>query len=299
MAAALPAPLSRAGLVALVAGSALLAFGPLLVRLSDAGPVATAFWRMALAAPILLLVAVILNRRQPEPTAIGALPVGLAIAAGAFFAADLAVWHLGIVRTTTANATLFANTTAFMLAGWAILVRRERPGTAMLQSLALAAAGALLLFGSSARVATDNLLGDLLSLLAAAFYTGYLLVIMRMRGRFPTITVLAMSTLVSAAFLLPAAIIEPAALVPVNWAPVVALAVSSQLAGQGLMVFASGRLPTPVLAIGLLIQPLVSAGAGMVAFGESLGAVELAGAALILAALVRTSRASPKAAGAS
>lgn len=290
MAAAHPAPLSRAGLVALVIGSTMLAFGPLLVRLSDAGPIATAFWRMALAAPVLILVALVLNRRQATPAAAATLPIGLALAAGAFFAADLAVWHLGIVRTTTANATLFANTTAFMLAGWAILVRREQPGRAVVQSLALAGAGALLLFGTSARVSSANLLGDLLSLSAAGFYTFYLLVIMRMRGSFPTVTVLAMSTLVSAGFLLPAALLEPAAFVPANWTPVVALAISSQLAGQGLMVFASGRLPASVLAIGLLIQPLVSAAAGMLAFGETLGPLELAGAALILAALIRTSR---------
>lgn len=295
--AAHSASLSRAGLVALVLGSSLLAFGPMLVRLSDAGPVATAFWRMALAAPVLVAVALVQNARQPAPNRLAQLPVGLALAAGTFFAADLAVWHLGIVRTSTANATLFANTTAFMLAGWAILVRREHPGTAVLQSLALAGAGALLLFGTSAQMSPEHLLGDLLSLSAAAFYTGYLLVVMRLRGRYGTATVLALSTLASTLVLLPVALLEPAPLMPTDWRPVVALAISSQLAGQGLMVFASGRLPAPILALGLLIQPLVSAAAGWVAFGETLGPLELAGAALILAALIRTSRLSPKAAG--
>lgn len=270
---------------ALLLGSTLLAFGPLLVRLADVAPVASAFWRMALAAPVLVAVALV---RRPGPA--GRLPWRLGLAAGAFFAADLAVWHLGIVRTTTANATLFANTTAFMLAGWGLLVLREKPELARLGPLALAGVGALLLLGQSAEASSANLLGDLLSLAAAAFYTGYLLVIMRMRDRHPTATVIAVATVAAAALLLPAALVAGGPFWPVDWRPLVALAVSSQLAGQGLMVFASGRLPASLLAIGLLVQPLVSAAAGMLAFGERLSALELAGAALILVALALVRR---------
>ncbi|WP_448581857.1 DMT family transporter [Thermaurantiacus sp.] len=279
-----PERLAAAPLAALILGSSLLAFGPLLVRLADVAPVASAFWRMALAAPVLVAVAL---WRRPGP----GLPWLPGVAAGAFFAADLAVWHLGIVRTTTANATLFANTTAFMLAGWSLLVLRERPELARLGPLALAGLGALLLLGQSAEVSPANLLGDLLSLAAAAFYTGYLLVIMRMRGTHSTATVIALATVSAAVLLLPAALVAGGgSFWPADWRPVVALAVSSQLAGQGLMVFASGRLPASVLAIGLLIQPLVSAAAGMAVFEERLSALEMAGAALILIALILVRR---------
>jgi drug/metabolite transporter (DMT)-like permease len=288
-----PAILARGPLVALILGSALLAFGPLLVRLSDVGPIASAFWRMALAAPVLVLVALWARRSDAGLAArlpLKGLPWGLAIAAGFFFAADLSAWHLGIVRTTTANATLFANTTAFLLAGWAILVRRESPGRATLQALALAGAGSLLLLGSSAEVSSSNLAGDLLSLLAAALYTGYLLCVIRLRDRLPTSTVLAMSTLASVALLFPLALLAPGSIWPTDWRPVIGLAVSSQLLGQGLMVYASGKLPAPVIGIGLLVQPLVSSAAGWLAFGEVLGPVEMVGAALVAAALVMIRR---------
>ena len=262
----------------------------MLVRVADTGPVASAFWRMALATPVLLAVALLLRRREAAPLSLAALPWGLGLAAGALFAADLAVWHLGIVRTTTANATLFANTTAFMLAGWAILIKHERPSASTARALALALAGALLLFGSSAQMSSAHLLGDLLSLLAAAFYTGYLLVIMRLRDRLTTSTVLGMSTLMSAGLLLPVALLEPGVFWPTDWRPVVALAASSQLIGQGLMVFATGRLPAFIVGIGLLMQPLVSAAAGWLAFGETLGAVEIIGALMIASALLLVRR---------
>jgi drug/metabolite transporter (DMT)-like permease len=281
--------LSKGPLAALILGSSLLAFGPMLVRLADVGPVASAFWRMALAAPVLVIVA-IWARRDGGGLPLKGLPWGLAALAGLFFAADLVAWHLGIVRTTAANATLFANTTAFMLAGWAILVKRQNPGTATLRALALAGAGSLLLFGSSAQVSPDHLAGDLLSLLAAALYTGYLLTVIRLRDRLPTSTVLAMSTLASVVVLLPLAVLEPGSIWPTDWRPVVGLAVSSQLLGQGLMVYASGKLPAPVIGIGLLVQPLVSAATGWLVFGEVLAPVELVGAALVAAALVLVRR---------
>lgn len=287
-----PAPvpvLAKGPLAALILGSALLAFGPLLVRLSDVGPIASAFWRMTLAAPVLVIVALWM-RRDGGGVPLKGLPWGLAALAGFFFAADLASWHLGIVRTTTANATLFANTTAFMLAGWAILVKRQNPGASTLRALGLAGAGSLLLFGSSAQVSSAHLAGDLLSLCAAALYTGYLLTVIRLRDRLPTSTVLAMSTLASVVVLLPLALIEPGAIWPADWRPVVGLAISSQLLGQGLMVFASGKLPAPVIGIGLLVQPLVSAAAGWLVFGEVLGPVEMVGAALVAAALVMIRR---------
>jgi len=286
MASVTPAAPPHGPLAALILGSALLAFGPMLVRLSDVGPVASAFWRMALAAPILLLVAIWARRRADDALPMARLPWKVAAIAGLFFAADLGAWHMGILGTTMANATLFANTTAFMLAGWAILVQRRSPGRATLQALGAAGAGTLLLLGHSAQVSPANIAGDALSLLAAAFYTGYLLTIIGLRDRLPTSTVLAMSTLSSAVLLLPVALLAPGPFWPTDWRPLIGLAVSSQLVGQGLMVFASGRLSAPVIGIGLLVQPLVSAVSGWLVFGEAMAPGELLGAALVAAALV-------------
>ena len=41
------APLSTAAFLCLLAGGCAIAFAPILVRLSDTGPVASAFWRTA------------------------------------------------------------------------------------------------------------------------------------------------------------------------------------------------------------------------------------------------------------
>lgn len=274
-------------LAALIFGSALLAFGPALVRVAGVAPGASAFWRMALAAPVLAVVAVLAHRPQPGR----ALPWGMIALAAAFFAADLLSWHAGIVRTTNANATLFANATAFMLAGWVVFRARRAPDRVTGISLGLAVAGTALLLGLSAQLSARHALGDALSLLAAAFYTGYLLVIARVRAALPPLLVAALVTPACALWLALALPFAQGPIVPVHWWPVAALALVSQVFGQGLLIAASGRLPHTVMGMGLLVQPVIAAAVGWAAFGEALGPAEFVGMALVLAALGLITRA--------
>ena len=52
-----PAAPPASAFVALLIGNVALAFGPWFVRMADTGPVASAFWRIALAAPVLVAAA--------------------------------------------------------------------------------------------------------------------------------------------------------------------------------------------------------------------------------------------------
>src|SRR5262245_43714363 len=92
--------------LALLAGAACIALSPIFVRVSEAGPTATAFWRVALAVPVLWLV-YLLKTRQRARRYSGQWP--LLAAAGFAFAGDLAFWHASVVRTSVANSTLLAN----------------------------------------------------------------------------------------------------------------------------------------------------------------------------------------------
>lgn len=280
----------RLALGALLLGSALLAFGPLLVRLADTGPVASAFWRMSLAWPLLVAIAITGRRREPVAARLP-LPWKAALFAGLWFAADLASWHLGIVRTTAANATLFGNMAAFLLAGWAVLLRGETLRPALVRAFVLAALGAALLLGHSADLSRQHLIGDLLCLVSACCYAAYFIVVIRLRERQSTFTVLAMTTGFTMLVLLPFALLGATGpFWPTDWRPLATLAITSQLAGQGLLTLASGRLPATLVGLGLLVQPLVAGASGWLAFGEVPGVAELAGAGLILTALVLVRR---------
>lgn len=278
-----PTALPALVLLALFGGNLALAFGPWLVRTADVGPSASAFWRMALAIPFLFLIA--WRSRQPFTLPRNALYWTI-ILSGAFFAADLAAWHIGILKTKLANATLFANAASLFFPLWGFLIARSWPGRREGFAFALAVAGTVILLGRSAELSQQTLLGDLLCLAAGIFYTGYLIIIMKARDELPSWTLLAWSTLATAPPLLLIATGLGEQIMPVNWTPVIALAVVSQLIGQGLMVYVLGKVSPLLFGLALLTQPVISAALGWWLYGETLGPVDAIGAMLIAAALV-------------
>jgi len=267
-----------------LAGSAILSAGPLLVRLADVGALSSAFWRLGLAVVPLFLLARLAapgGARDRPPTHLGWF-----VAAGFFFAADLAAWHLGIERTTLANAALFANGASFLYPLWGYAVARAWPSPRARGALLLAGAGLALLMGLSAEISPRHLAGDLLCLLAAVFYTGYLVAMDHARGATSAFTALARATLASALMLLPAALLAPGAFWPQDWTPLLLLALGSQVVGQGLVIFALPHLSPVASGLGLLVQPVLAAAMGWLWFDERLSAGEILGMAAILAALV-------------
>lgn len=267
-------------------GSAILSAGPLLVRLADVGPLQSAFWRVALAVVPLLLLARLTARRVATDKPTPRTHFGWFLAAGFFFSADLAAWHLGIERTTLANSALFANSASFLYPLWGYVVARAWPSRKAASALLLAAVGITLLMGLSADISPRHLVGDLLCLLAAVFYTGYLIGMDHARGATSALAALAQATLVSAVMLLPVALLARGAFWPGDWTPLLLLAFGSQVVGQGLIIFALPHIAPLAAGLGLLVQPLLSAGFGYAWFGERLSALEAAGMVAILVALV-------------
>jgi len=268
---------------AMLAGSIALAFGGWLVREADVGPVDSAFWRLSLAVLPLMLIARLV--RQPIPPMSRTLLVPAALA-GLFFAIDLALWHLGLVRTTLANATLIPNAASFLLPLYGFAITRTRPTSRMWSAMALAAAGTILLLGTSFELSAQHFTGDLLCIGAALFYTGYLIVIDRMRGSIAAMPTLILASFFGAIALYFMARASPGAFWPTDWRPVIALAFTSQVLGQGLIVYAVGHLKPLVVGLTLLVQPAIAAAIGVIRFGEVPGPTVIFGAIMVLAALV-------------
>ena len=269
-------------IAALIANTA-LATGPLFVRMADVGPVSAAFWRLIIATPILFAVA----------TAMGEKPIAVArgrwwilAIAGVVFALDLASWHVGIVRTTLANSTLFGNSASLIFPIYGFVVARAWPSRMQGAALLLAAIGGALLLGRSAELSSRHLAGDLFCLAAGVFYAVYFALMARVRASLAPVPALALSSLATIPPLLVIALAMGEQIVPHLWWPLLALAIVSQLIGQGCMIYALGHLSPLVIGIALLVQPAVGAALGWVIFDEKLAAADLFGAALVAAALV-------------
>src|SRR3546814_11289362 len=79
---------------------------------------------------------------------------------------------------------------------------------------------------------------------------------------------LALSSLVSIAPLLLFALALGERFWPGNWTPLVALALLSQVVGQGLIIYALGKLPPLVIGIALLTPPAVPGPIGWLAYAD-------------------------------
>ncbi|MCW3834776.1 DMT family transporter [Sphingomonas canadensis] len=276
-------------LAALLAGNIALAFGPWFVRGADVGPVAAGFWRVAIAAP--LLIGLCYAAAGPRPFA-GARGHWWALGlAGFAFAGDLASWHLGLMKTTLANSTLFGNSATLMFPIYGFLAARAWPTRQQGLAFALAAAGAVLLLGRSYSMSPEHLAGDLLCLLAGALYTVYFVLMLRARRDLTPFPALALSTIATVPPMLIFALALGETVWPHNWGILIGLALASQVLGQSLVLFALRHIAPLVVGIALLVQPIVAGAVGWIVYGERLGLPDLVGAMLIAAALVLVRRA--------
>lgn len=276
----------------LLFGNAILALGPLLVRLADTGPVATGFWRMALALPVLALIARWQHAPSNRPSRTVLL---LAIGAGIAFGLDIASWHLGIAMTRTGNAAVFGNAGSVIIVAFGLIAARRAPRLAEIAAIAAAVVGAALLMERSLELGAGMFVGDLLALLAGLFYAAYILMLRHVRGTLGSWQLLLVSSLASAPLLLACALLLGERIVPIDWTPVVLLSLGSQVVGQGILIWALAWFRPLVFGLALLTQPAVAALSGWLAFGEVLGVADIAGMVLMAVALLFARLAEPKA----
>jgi drug/metabolite transporter (DMT)-like permease len=274
---------ARFAFAALLLGNIAIAFGPLLVRYADTGPVASGFWRLALAVPVLAIMGYRNGFRfaQVKPDILYYLAF-----AGLFFGLDIVAWHIGIFQTKLANSTLFANCASLLLVIYGIFMARALPGRQQITAIILAFAGAALLLGQSFELSPRHLTGDLLCLLAGILYTFYLILMIRVRATTESFGALALASLAAAAVLLPVAILLGERIMPLDWTPLLILAFSSQIFGQGCLTYALPHFSPLVIGLALLLQPALSAAAGWIAFAEILTPFDLLGGIMVMAALV-------------
>lgn len=283
----------RSGLAALVLGAVAIGFAPIFVRLSEVGPVATGFHRLAWSVPVFLALWARGRARGAEPWPDAGQWRIMALS-GLFFAGDMIVWHLGIMLTSVANASLFTNMAPIFVALALWLFWRRRPSARFSIALAVTVAGAAALVGGAPVLSADRLAGDGLSLLSGLFYAGYILAVGHARAALPTPVLMAVGGAVAALLILAAALAlgEPVWPATVRgWAVVLALALVSQCAGQGLIAWGLAHVAPSFGAVVLLLQPLVAVLVAWALFAEALGPAQMIGAAVVLAGLYLARRA--------
>ena len=280
-----PAP-DRVGVIALLAGTAIIAWSGILVRFLDVGPLAGAAWRMGLAVPVLAVWAGIVGRRQTHAPDLRRSAVPL-ILAGLAFAVDVGSFHIAINGTKVANATFIGNVAPILAVIGGAIFFAERPPWRVWGALALALAGAWVMAGMVAPSRVGY--GDAFALAAATAYASYLLIIKLLRAELDAPTATLWSAAVSAVALTIAALLHRETMIPSTlpgWTIVILLGVVSHALGQGLTSVAVGRAPVGLIALVILAQPPFSALFAWGVLGEAMTALQMTGGAIILVAVL-------------
>ncbi len=279
----------------LAAGAVGIAFAPIFAVLSatigGVGMLDVAFWRVFFGAVAIGGVLLAGGRVSPPSNAsrLGAwwwFP-------GLFFAGDFAVWHWSFEHTSVANSTLLANVAIVFVSLFSWLVWKEKISRAFLLGASVAGTGVVMLVASSAirqnpPVGGNPVFGDFLGLLTACFYAIYLLSIKYFRRWHSAPRLLFWASVVASALLLPMALWHPAPFLPdklAGWWPLVALGFVSHAGGQGLIAYGLKGVPASLGAVTLLVQPVCTAGLGILILGQSLVPMQVLGGAVVLLGL--------------
>jgi drug/metabolite transporter (DMT)-like permease len=269
--------------VALLLGILCLSFSAMFGKWANApGPV-IGFYRIGLAA--LILLPVFLYRKKKFgvrfPWAILLFP----ILGGILTAFDHGTWNSSLRYTSAANATLLGNTAPLWVALFAWLIFREKLKGMFWLGLAFALGGAVIVLGSDFLMHPSIGMGDLLAIAAGVFYAGYFIVTERGRKKLDTLSYIWFVDIIAALTLL---VITLGMRMPLTGYPTktylafLGAALISQVGGYLSIGFALGHLPASVVAPTLIGQPVVTALLAIPLLGEALRTEQWIGGLVVL-----------------
>jgi len=279
----------RSAPVLALLGACTIAFSAILVHQANVHPATAAVYRCLYAVPVLGYLALREGRRY-GPREPGQRR--LAWIAGLFFAADLVFWHQAIDDVGAGLATVLGNLQVVIVPFAAWFVLSEAPGRRILAALPLTMIGVVLISGAleDGAYGANPVRGVIFGALTGASYAGFILLLRhgtqdRRRPAGPLFDATWVAALASLVTALALGVDDLAPAWP-SLAWLILLALSSQVVGWLLISTSLPRLPAALTSMILTVQPVGSVILGIVLLGEDPTALQLCGAALILAGLV-------------
>jgi drug/metabolite transporter (DMT)-like permease len=216
--------------------------------------------------------------------------LGLAIALGAIgYGAQAGCYFAALDRLDASLLALVLYTFPTMVTVAAIALGRERASVRTGLALTLASTGLVLVLAGAAAGALDPV-GTALGLTAAVVYTTYILVSDGVAARVEPV---ALSTLVCSGAAVSLTLVgladgdlQPGGVSAMGLLWLTGIAVVSTVGAIALFFAGLRRVGPSATSILSTVEPVVTVALAFVVFGESLGPAQLAGGALVLAAVV-------------
>jgi drug/metabolite transporter (DMT)-like permease len=224
----------------------------------------------------------------------------LAALGGLLFALDVWAWQSSLTYASAASATLLGNTSSIIVALGAWLIFRERLRLPFWSGLFIAFVGVLLVLGAdlltphasnaAANIRTE---GNLLALLGACFYAGYLLITQHTRVHLDTVAYLFLMSAIGALILLGITIAQGDPLwgFSINsWLALLGLALITHVIGWLAISYALGHIRASIVSVTLLAQPVLTALFSIPLLGEGLVPLQIIGGVLALSGIYIVNR---------
>jgi drug/metabolite transporter (DMT)-like permease len=266
-----------------------------LIRAADAPSLAIAFWRNALALPVLGAVVLVSRERRREMSGLDRRERRLAVVAGLFLAAHFATWVPSLSFTSVASSVALVATQPV----WAALIARWRgehvPSLAW-WGIGAAMAGTLVLTGVDLSISARALFGDVLALLGGALAAAYVTVGAEARRTVSTTVYATACYGVAAAALLAVCAVgrQPVAGYDGRtWLLLVATVLGPQLLGHTLVNRVLATISPVIVSVAILFEIVGAALLAWLAFDEVPPASAVPAALLIAAGVVLVVRANP------
>ena len=183
--------------IALVIGIVCISIFPILVKLSLSPGVISAFYRMAIAAALLVPFTFLSGKLKIPSLKI----LLLTVLCGAIFAADVAVWNIAIQESTATQATLLTNLSPVWVGVGAFFFLKNKPTPNFWIGTAIAIFGMIMLVGFRFFVDLDFDLAFVFAILSGMFYAVYMLLSKHVLYKVEVLPFITISTLSSAVFL--------------------------------------------------------------------------------------------------
>lgn len=277
-------------IIAIIA-SMMIGLSPIFVRVSEVGPIATAFYRFFFALPFLWGWMITENSKTgmhtKHPSSLEHYV--LLLIAGVLLACDIALWHWSLSYTSVANAGILNNLTSVFVLLIAWLFLKEDIDKLTLVGIGCAAIGSIILVGKNFTSSGESFLGDILALASALFYTGYIIIVKKLRRYFSTPTIMSWGALASLYFFAFLSFFSGDVLfpsTPTGWYELMGLALVVHIFGQGLLAYSIGHLSASFSGLILLVGPVTSASVAWIMFDESMSGMQILGASIVLAGIV-------------
>jgi drug/metabolite transporter (DMT)-like permease len=230
------------------------------------------------------------GRARTRPSSLSRRDVAAGLALGACgYALQAGCYFVALERIDASLLSLLVYTYPAFVAAAAILLGREAFDGRRIGALVLASAGLGLVLAGAGSGAIDPL-GAALGLAAALVYTTYILVGEPVAARVPPLLLSGLVCTGAAITLTGGAAIagqlRPGDVAPAGWAWLACLAIVSTVAAIALFFAGLRRAGPTAASILSTIEPVVTVGLAFVVFGETLTGAQLAGGALVIAAVI-------------